>query len=236
MVLDPSGTVSVNSYNLGIRFGVKQSNNGATGGTRLYHAGTDSVFFSHWVGDNDVLNIQSHLGYSVVVSPYGTFSPSHNQNGDLGGPYNNWRYCYFTAIGVQLGTAGPSYQIHLGGNSAAKPGDSVWQVVSDARSKDQKSIQAFGDGLAVVQRLRPIRYTYNGDFITPKGESFVGFAAEDLDEIAPEMVRRTTMKRRPEDDEAVEVLGVSLHPLFFLLVNAVQELASRVEQLEGNAA
>jgi hypothetical protein len=236
MIFDQGGNISVNSYNLGMRFGIKQSNNGGAGGLRLYHAGTDAVFFSHWVGDNDVLNIQSHLGYSVVVSPYGTFSPSHNQNGDLGGPYNNWRYCYFTAIGVQLGTAGPSYQIHLGGNSAAKPGDSVWQVVSDARSKDQKSIQAFGDGLAVVQRLRPIRYTYNGDFITPKGESFVGFAAEDLDEIAPEMVRRTTMKRRPEDDEAVEVLGVSLHPLFFLLVNAVQELASRVEQLEGNAA
>jgi len=44
------------------------------------------------------------------------------------------------------------------------------------------------------------------------------------------------MKRQPEDDEAVEMLTVNLHPLFFMLVNAVQELASRVEQLEGNAA
>jgi len=236
MVLDPSGTVSVNSYNLGIRFGVKQTSNGATGGTRLYHAGTDSIFFSQWVGDNNVFNIQANSGYAVTVRQDAALYPSHNQVSDLGGPNIMWRYCYFTAIGVQLGASGPSYQIQLGADSAVKPGTSTWSNVSDARSKDQQSIQAFGDGLAVVQRLRPIRYRYNGDFVTPKGGAFVGFAAEELVEVAPDLVRRAKMKRQPEDDEAVEMLTVNLHPLFFMLVNAVQELASRVEQLEGNAA
>ena len=236
MIFDQGGNISVNSYNLGVRFGIKQSSNGSAGGTRLYHAGTDSVWWAHWVGDNDVLNIQSNQGYSVYVGQNGAFGPSHNQTADLGNAYANWRYCYFTAIGVQLGTAGPSYQIHLGGDSAAKPTSSTWQVVSDARAKDQRSIRTFGDGLAVVQRLRPIRYRYNGDFITPKGGEGIGFVAEDLVEIVPEMVQRAPVKRRPEDDEAVEMLTVNFHPLFLLLVNAVQELASRVEQLEGNAA
>jgi hypothetical protein len=236
MIFDQGGNITVHSANLGVRFGIKQSNSGSAGGLRLYHADTDGVFFSHYIDAGSTLNILASTGYGVAVQNYGSFLPTHNQNHDLGGPSNNWRYCYFTAIGTQLGGAGPSYQIHLGGDSAAKPTSSTWQVVSDARSKDQRSIRTFRDGLAVVQRLRPIRYRYNGNFITPKGEEGIGFVAEDLVEIVPEMVQRAPVKRRPEDDEAVEMLTVNFHPLFLLLVNAVQELASRVEQLEGSAA
>jgi hypothetical protein len=236
MIFDQGGNISVHSANLGVRFGIKQSNSGSAGGLRLYHSDTDAVWWAHYIDTSSTLNILSSQGYAVSLRPGGAVLPSHNQSADLGAGSNNWRYCYFTAIGTQLGGAGPSYQIHLGGDSAAKPSTSTWQVVSDARSKDQRSIRTFRDGLAVVQRLRPIRYRYNGDFITPKGEEGVGFVAEDLVEIVPEMVQRAPVKRRPQDAEAVEMLTVNFHPLFLLLVNAVQELASRVEQLEGSAA
>jgi hypothetical protein len=236
MIFDQGGNISVHSAHYGVRFGIKMSVSNSAGGTRLYHADTDGVWYAHHIDNSSQLNISNHQGRALVVHPEGHLYPNTNQTADLGQPNYNWRYCYFTAIGVQLGANGPSYQIHLGGDSAAKPTSSTWQVVSDARSKDQRSIRTFRDGLAVVQRLRPIRYRYNGDFITPKGEEGVGFVAEDLVEIVPEMVQRAPVKRRPQDAEAVEMLTVNFHPLYLLLVNAVKELAARMEQLEGSAA
>ena len=49
----------------------------------------------------------SNLGYGLTVRQDAALYPAHNQASDLGGPSNYWRYCYFTAIGVQLGASGP---------------------------------------------------------------------------------------------------------------------------------
>jgi hypothetical protein len=238
MFIDYGGNVTFHTAIYpGVRLAIKSTNTASAGGTRLYHHNDDGSWYANWIDDNPYLHIDSSAGYGVVLQRFGHFHPNTDGGAWLGGPSNHWAYFFINHIGIQTGASIPNTRLlQLGQDSALKPNTATWEFTSDARSKDQKSIRAFGDGLATIQRLRPIRYRYNGDFVTPKGEEGVGFVAEELAEVAPDMIRRATMKRRPEDDEAVEMLTISLHPLFFLLVNAVKELAERIDQLEGSAA
>jgi hypothetical protein len=62
-----------------------------------------------------------------------------------------------------------------------------------------------------------------------------GLAAEDVAEVMPEMLRVIVERLREDDEEPVALLHVNSTALTFALVNAVKELARRVEVLEGHA-
>jgi hypothetical protein len=67
--------------------------------------------------------------------------------------------------------------------------------------------------------------------VAAKAQEFVGFVAQDLEKVCPDMVtaRKGFIDGKPVDD----LRDINLSNLIHVLVNAVKELADRVEQLEG---
>ena len=118
---------------------------------------------------------------------------------------------------------------------AYKPGGGTWEDIADARLS--KDVTPYDRGLNAVRRLAPVSYRYNGLAGLPDdGRVAYGLVAEDTLPIMPEMVGRHAMKLRIDDAENSEFYTMNCTALTFALVNAVSELADRVEALEAAAA
>ena len=137
---------------------------------------------------------------------------------------------------------------------ALKPGGGPWTAVSDARIKTVLS--EYQSGLREIRALRPVIYSYNAndvmtgtrpkpsDPVIQKGDpdprsphyalrnrKFIGLVAQDAEVAMPEIVNKVT---GVIDDKAVSDLRqLDTGPLLFALVNAIRELAGRIEALEA---
>lgn len=120
---------------------------------------------------------------------------------------------------VGIGTAAPGFQLELSLNSAAKPGGGSWAVPSDARLKT--NVRPFTDGLAVLEKINPVWFAYNGKAGLPAGQQFVGTEAQALREAAPYMVG--SFAHATEDGAAETYLSADYSALTFVLLNAVKE-------------
>jgi hypothetical protein len=133
-----------------------------------------------------------------------------------------------TRVGIGIT---PSFQLQLATNSAAKPGSTLWTIGSDKRLKEV--IDPYLKGLALVLQLpQPVRFRYNGQGGMPAGpQEYVGFLAQELQPMAPEMVgtyRGKLTLDGPEED----ILTYEGHAMVFALINAVKELAQEVTTLK----
>lgn len=101
-------------------------------------------------------------------------------------------------------------------------GGTTWTAVSDARAK--KNITSIDYGLAEIKALHPVRY----DMLTDESNDArrLGFIAQELQPIVPEMVSGSTETQ----------FGVTVTDLIPILTKAVQELAAKVETLEAEIA
>jgi Chaperone of endosialidase len=155
----------------------------------------------------------------------GHLIPGAHNGQDLGEPATHWRYSWFgTAVGIAIGNAIPSYQIHLGGDSAGKPVSSTWTIISDARAK--RDVTPVTTALDRVRAVQVVDFRYNGAFGTPEGDRGIGVIAQDVQAVLPRSVRE-----RPDG-----AFDWNAHELFMLNVVAVQELAARVDALEKERA
>lgn len=126
---------------------------------------------------------------------------------------------------VGIGTTAPAYQLQVNTNSAAKPTSSAWTVTSDRRLKN--NISSFEEGLEIIQKIKPIWFNYNGKAGMPTNERGIGTIAQELQEIAPYMVKTWTYKN--EAGEKEKYLAVDYGAMDFVLVNAVQEQQATIE-------
>ncbi|MCB9168881.1 MAG: beta-propeller fold lactonase family protein [Flavobacteriales bacterium] len=127
---------------------------------------------------------------------------------------------------VGIGTDSPNAKLSVNGTANNSTGS--WGVFSDARIKTVH--REFTDGLGVIDRLRPVVFTYNANapFATDKEQ--VGVIAQELEEVAPYMVSEH------ESGEFCDLREVDNQAYVFLLINAVKELNARIQQLEQENA
>ena len=158
-------------------------------------------------------------GYFLIGVPnnvYGgaiTFAPTNN-------------YCNLSGL-LEVEGAEP-----IAGETAFKPGGGPWGVRSDARLK--RAIAPYQRGLDAIRQLRPITYQYNGRGRThDTGDTYVGLMAEEVQSVMPEMVGAKREKLDPEDTEETDILTLNTNALQYASINAIKELAARVEALEG---
>ena len=130
---------------------------------------------------------------------------------------------------VGIGISDPTYLLHLGSDSAAKPTSSVWTISSDERVKE--SIKKFDikKSSDVIKKLalKSFKYKYDKDSI-----NYVGFIAQDVEKILPQSVKtRTQYEIGGEiinDFKMLDVDQINKH-----LIGAVQHLMKRVDELES---
>ncbi len=124
---------------------------------------------------------------------------------------------------VGIGTSAPTAKLSVNGNANNSTGS--WGVFSDARIKTVQ--REFTDGLSVIDRLRPVVFTYNSDApFDAEGEQ-VGIIAQELEELAPYMVSTT------EHGDIEDLREVNNQAYVFLLINAVKELSAKVDELQA---
>ena len=98
---------------------------------------------------------------------------------------------------------------------------------SDARVKeDVRDLEA---GLAALRQVRPVRFRYNGRAGTSPGRPGVGVLAQEIEAVLPETVQRASV---PDDPALNDLRVFDSSMLTYVLINAVKELAARVEHLE----
>ena len=141
-----------------------------------------------------------------------------------------------TAYWIQQSDGALYYQ----SGSTYKPGGGEWAASSDARIKTV--VADYDSGLSEIKQLQPVRYTYKGNETTkqsaaappPTAKEFIGLVAQDVEGPMPEMVE--SVEGFIDDKLVVDLRMLDASALKYALVNAVKELASRVESLEAQLA
>ena len=127
-----------------------------------------------------------------------------------------------------------------------KPGGGEWIAASDARIKTV--VDYYDTGLDAIKQLNPVRYTYNGndavkrsdDTPSPSlnagviGKEFIGLVAQDIEGSMPELV--TSVEGFIDGAPVNDLRMMDASALKYALINAVKELALRVESLEEQLA
>ncbi|MEM8907039.1 MAG: tail fiber domain-containing protein, partial [Bacteroidota bacterium] len=139
---------------------------------------------------------------------------------------------------VGIGTNGPNHLLELSQNDAVKPGGGDWSAPSDRRLKT--NIKDYTDGLSTVMSIRPVTYNYNGKMDLPTDEEFVGVIAQDIQKVAPYMIKDLNPSAKEGEEK---YLAVDNTAMTYMLINAVQEQQqvidaqqAKIDALQGQLA
>jgi hypothetical protein len=141
-----------------------------------------------------------------------------------------------TGLGIGLGMV-PNALLQLLTDSASKPGTSTWAITPSNRAvKDLEG--PYEEGMAYLRALpRAHYYRYNGKAQSPTdGQQAVGFVAEELLPVAPELVESYAGKLEESDAEPTTIYGVQLGRLWYAYLNAFLEIDQRLTALEQAGA
>jgi len=131
-------------------------------------------------------------------------------------------------LAIGGGLTPSSYLLQLNADSAGKPGaGGLWAVVSSREVKD--ILGDYTEGLALLRQLpHAVRFRYNGRGGTPAdGPEDIGFVAEDLQAVAPRMVREVVNPHAEAEPDLPTMLSTNLGEILYVLINAVLELDRR---------
>ncbi|ETX04008.1 MAG: hypothetical protein ETSY2_31275 [Candidatus Entotheonella gemina] len=119
--------------------------------------------------------------------------------------------------------------LQVNGAAFKNDGEETWSITSDMRLKED--IRVLELGLEQLIQVQPVRFRYNGKAGTPSGQERIGVIGQEIEKIFPEMVQHRPYQNQDELD-GDDLLIYNGSALTYVLVNAVKELATRVERLE----
>ena len=165
--------------------------------------------------------------YAYSTSSYGVQGGTGSANNYAGYFIGSARGAYGKGSTYAVYADGPLY---VNSSSATKIGGGTFSSPSDARVK--KDVGEFGDGLAALEKVRPVRFKYNGLGGTEaNGKEYVGVIAQELEAVAPYMVSASRKKLHDSDRDAVDVRQVDPSAFTYMLINAVKDLAKENRRL-----
>ena len=116
--------------------------------------------------------------------------------------------------------------------------DGTISSLSDERIKTD--INDLADGLDIVKQLRPVTFKYNDTTEDEDGKKEMGYAddtvrygfiAQEVEAVAPQYVETST--RKINNEEVDDFKSMSTTRMIPMLFKAIQELETRVKELEG---
>ena len=139
-----------------------------------------------------------------------------------------------TTITTTSGISGPSVTATGSGmsttNLVASANITAGSYTTSSDSRIKQNIRPFKAGLAAIRQLNPVGFEYRETSPVAPGETAYGLVADDVVDILPEMVG-TAEFDIAGTLTALKTLDQGHVPL--VLINAVKELAARVEALEA---
>lgn len=210
MALTSSGAISgtTGTFSAGVSGSTLSASAGLSVGSVVSHL-FPSPTLTWLLGNSTFRYVGGHIGIAVIDSS-GIF-PFATMTGQLGSTSNVW-----SSLSVDV---------------AAKTGGGSFSVLSDDRLKDTKAFRPYDHGLETLLKLEPTYYRYSGEYNLRTNQEFVGFRAQQLQKVVPEMVE-TTMMQKTEKSKPVEMLMVNDSQLPYILLNAIKELNDRITALE----
>jgi len=115
----------------------------------------------------------------------------------------------------------------IAGATATKASGTTWANPSDRRLKDE--IADYATGLAAILQLQPRTFVYNGKGGSVAGMRGYGFIADEVAPVMPETVSTRAGKLEADDEEETDIQTLDQSNLILALVNAVKELAARMD-------
>ena len=127
-------------------------------------------------------------------------------------------------------TANANTPFHVNGNAFKTQGGGQWTTSCDQRLKDD--IHDLDYGLEKVLQVRPVRFSYNGKGGTRAGDENIGIIGQEIEKIFPEMIHRAPAQSEDalDTDDMLLFDGSGIQ---FVLINAIKELAAKIEKLEA---
>ena len=111
------------------------------------------------------------------------------------------------------------------------PGEDGYQVIfSDKRVKTE--LRPFQYGLEALKQVRPIWFEYNGLAGTTEGEKHAGVIAQELEQIAPELVEKRAVPLR-NGEAPVEVRAVRYSEMDMMLIRSIQDQQKQIDDLKA---
>jgi hypothetical protein len=120
-----------------------------------------------------------------------------------------------------------SSNLIIAGATAIKASGTAWANPSDRRLKDD--IEDYATGLAAIVQLQPRTFVFNGKGGSQAGMRGYGFIADEVAPVMPETVAVRAGKLDPDDEDETDIQTLDQSNLILALVNAVKELAARVD-------
>ena len=227
MSVDSSGAVGIGTTTPGALLDVYGGNIRADAGGTNNIVLRDGAIENHKVASDTGGITVNYAGYNSGTTYYRDFAI-------CSGKYNVIAFFQGSTGRLGLGTSSPGYLLTLASDSAAKPTSNTWTISSDARVKEV--IGSYTRGVADIMALEPKRYRLNGAFgSVDDGRVHVSVVAQEAQATWPEMVGTYEHTDKDEDDveTVTELLNLNTNELQWALVNAIKELAQRLEALEA---
>ena len=97
----------------------------------------------------------------------------------------------------------------------------------------KRDIRPFADGFNVLEKIRPVKYKWNGLWgHADNNKDVVGIIGQELESVAPYAIERIKDKLQP-GGSLTEVITVNPAAIIFMLVNAAKDLKAKINDLEN---
>ena len=172
---------------------------------------------------------------------YSTYNTTTSKGYELIGTYPAWdaNAVYIGGYNVNH-VGGNGYasadKIICGGNTAGNVGIGTLPITATAFNvsssrRVKKNISALEYGLDDLLKIKPVKYQYNFE---KSGLYTIGFIAEEVSEIIPEVVSHQNEEHKVVSREEGKPVSMDYSKMSAVLVNAVKEQHSKVEELKSN--
>jgi hypothetical protein len=172
-------------------------------------------------GGNVLIGSTTDNGYALQINGSGT-TPLYTRN--TGASSGN-----FWKVGPDSSN---NYLVYNQSNAGVylANGATSWTANSDERLKNINSV--IDSALSKLMTLRAVNFSWKSD--NSKTE-VLGLIAQDVEKVFPQVIDKNKLPSKPEEKQTdeTEYLGVRYTELIPVLIAAIQELETRIKQLEN---